>query len=126
MNMVQDNSSLPTNPFVRLAQPQEMLYVVLVVSSIGKTYFQSPCSGTLLRSDLVLTTVSCLLLEPGSSPDPNTIDVCCKFICSFVRYFHRFLCYETLIIKNFTLQLANSTLNVIFKCIWYWQICYTL
>lgn len=81
MNMVQDNSSLPTNPFVRLAQPQEMLYVVLVVSSIEKTYFQSPCSGTLLRSDLVLTTVSCLLLEPGSPADPSTIDVCRKFIC---------------------------------------------
>ncbi|XP_046664281.1 snake venom serine protease homolog [Homalodisca vitripennis] len=58
----------------------EFLYVVLIITLVEphrnlKEYSQTPCTGTMIRNDLVLTAASCLKMNTLDELDPTSTEV---------------------------------------------------
>uniref|UniRef100_A0A1B6LA86 Peptidase S1 domain-containing protein n=1 Tax=Graphocephala atropunctata TaxID=36148 RepID=A0A1B6LA86_9HEMI len=58
----------------------EFLYMVLVITMVEphrsfKEYSQTPCTGTLIREDLVLTAASCLKMNSLNELDPTSTQI---------------------------------------------------
>ncbi|KAG8259651.1 hypothetical protein J6590_008686 [Homalodisca vitripennis] len=59
----------------------EFLYVVLIITLVEphrnlKEYSQTPCTGTMIRNDLVLTAASCLKMNTLDELDPTSTEKC--------------------------------------------------